>query len=288
MKKKLSFIILQYNTPKETLECVESIQKNVKNKNYSIVIVDNHSSKENLELFDKLFENKRNLDILKLKENVGFSKGNNAGFEYAKKKYDPEFYYIINNDTIISQPNTIELIEEEYKESKFDYMGPDVINMEGKHSSPINWNMNLMSPMIVPLFRAIGSFILRFTHIYKFFKKREQKRRVNEIETQKKKEGIGLQGAALIFSRKCFNKLPRPFYPETFLYFEEPILNYNRLKYNLKNIYNPKIKILHKEDSSIGKPINNNFKKLYFKLGETIKSMNTYYDYKKGKLSKQN
>jgi GT2 family glycosyltransferase len=43
-KMKLTFIILQYNTPNETMECINSIYKNMPLTNdWSIVIVENGS-----------------------------------------------------------------------------------------------------------------------------------------------------------------------------------------------------------------------------------------------------
>ena len=272
MKKKLSFIILQYNTPKETLECVESIQKNLKNKkDYSIIIIDNHSSKENLKLFYKLFNGKNNLDILKLDKNNGFSRGNNIGFEYARKKYNPDFYYIINNDTIISQKNTIELIEEEYKKSQFDVMGPDVINPDGKHSSPIKIEISktIIGMKIKWIMKIIKNSIFIKKHLSsnsKYFDKRQ--------------EQVILHGPALIFSKKCFNKLQKPFYPETFLFWEEGILGINSRRYGLKSIYNPRLKILHNESSSINKG-KSSLKKKLFHFKHLNKSMNIYYSYKK-------
>ena len=51
-------------------------------------------------------------DLVLLTENVGFAKGNNAGCEYAIKKYQPDFLCVINSDTVIEQSEFIDIIYE--------------------------------------------------------------------------------------------------------------------------------------------------------------------------------
>ncbi len=65
-------------------------------------------------------------------------------------------------------------------------------------------------------------------------------------------KGVPLHGSALIFSRKYMTKFDDIFYNDTFLYAEEDFLNYRRIKYNLTFVYNPELKIYHKEDASTG------------------------------------
>ena len=56
---------------------------------------------------------KENTDIIYSEDNVGFSGGNNIGIRYAKERYAPELYLLINNDTIV-QPDTIEQLVKTY------------------------------------------------------------------------------------------------------------------------------------------------------------------------------
>jgi len=63
-------------------------------------------------------------------------------------------------------------------------------------------------------------------------------------------KGVPLHGSALIFSREYMDKFGDIFYNDTFLYAEEDFLNYRRIKYNLMFVYNPDLKIYHKEDAS--------------------------------------
>ena len=60
---------------------------------------------------------------------------------------------------------------------------------------------------------------------------------------------IKLHGSGIIFSKNFVDKY-KGFYPHTFLYCEEDILHVIAKRDDLKVIYSPSIKIIHKEDSS--------------------------------------
>ena len=93
--KKFVYIILHYKNLKDTIECIESIRKFSDNP---IVIVDNHT----LSKTDKKALDKYTKDIIMLSENMGFAKANNIGVQYAKEKYNPNFYIVLNNDIVIN------------------------------------------------------------------------------------------------------------------------------------------------------------------------------------------
>ena len=43
----VSFIILNYNTPQVTKQCLDSIEKNCDGQEYEVIVVDNHSTEDN-------------------------------------------------------------------------------------------------------------------------------------------------------------------------------------------------------------------------------------------------
>ncbi len=93
MKKDLSIVILNYNTKELLLNCVKSIIKNTKGINYEIVVVDNNSSDGSPAAVSKL-----KVKLIRNKENLGFTKGNNQGMKVAKGEY----VLFLNSDTLIS------------------------------------------------------------------------------------------------------------------------------------------------------------------------------------------
>ena len=89
----ISIIIINYNTSRLLLQCVDSIEKHVKGVDYEIIVADNASSKEELGL---LRDDKR-FTLLELDTNVGFGKANNAAAQLAKGNY----LLLLNPDTVL-------------------------------------------------------------------------------------------------------------------------------------------------------------------------------------------
>ena len=256
--KKVVFIILHYVAINDTLECVDSIRKYCKGENYQIVIVDNASpNKSGTRLLD-LYQKDADIDVIVLDENLGFARGNNAGIDHTRKKYNPEFIVLLNNDVLLLQSNTIELIEQEYNNSGFSVLGPMVYTADGR----CNDNPGTNTPMTLEgIDRIINAtkkdYCLRkwrLGSLYWFCKRLKDKvlRRKKENSHRyylSKKYNIQLHGCFLCFSREYF-KLFNGFYPGTFLYMEEDILFYLTQREHLITVYNPELKIFHKEDSA--------------------------------------
>ena len=98
MNNLTAIILVDYFGYKDTKECLESLVK-MKNQNFKVIIV-NNTPKKNAELLHDDFIT-RNAEIVESRENRGFSGGNNLGIKYAKEKYHPDFYMLLNNDTVV-------------------------------------------------------------------------------------------------------------------------------------------------------------------------------------------
>lgn len=92
----IGYVILYYLTDKDTVECVESIEKYSLDNKYKIVIVDNYSNNGSLERVKDKFSGYSNVHIVESKKNLGFAKGNNLGIEYLKQYYDVDFICLLN------------------------------------------------------------------------------------------------------------------------------------------------------------------------------------------------
>ena len=127
----VAFIILHYKNIDDTLECIESIKK-INTKNYKIIAIDNNSgSEKDLKKLKKVVD-----DLIINNKNIGFAKGNNKGIDLAKEKYNPKYIAVINNDTIIQQPDLIERVDDIYKETKFDALGFNILTNNGDSVNP--------------------------------------------------------------------------------------------------------------------------------------------------------
>ncbi len=98
-KPLIAIILVNYNSEKDTKECLESLAKiKADTFDYKIIVVDN-GSKKDLKLPKRL--NDDNLDLIRTEANIGFTGGNNLGISYAVKNYHPEYFLLLNNDTLV-------------------------------------------------------------------------------------------------------------------------------------------------------------------------------------------
>ena len=101
-------IIVNYNSDTDTKECVRSLKKANYN-NVRICIVDNGSRNIGIDYNDIITSDI--CDIINLSSNKGFSGGNNTGIKYCKEKYNPDYFLILNNDTVVD-PDFLEPLVE--------------------------------------------------------------------------------------------------------------------------------------------------------------------------------
>lgn len=97
---KVAVIIVHYNTDKQTRAVLQSLQKiDTCGLNVQIFVVDN-ASKEPFALKkdDKIAKNVR---IIRSDTNLGFTGGNNLGFETASNEFEPDYFLLLNSDTLV-------------------------------------------------------------------------------------------------------------------------------------------------------------------------------------------
>lgn len=271
----ISFIILHYKNLKDTIECIESINKLNQHNKISIIVVDNNSLSKQEEVKIKKYTK----DLIINKENLGFAKANNIGCKYAIEKYKPDFLCVINNDIVIHQKDFIEEIKHCYKETRFDFMGPKIITDGGESVNPfpVYETLKQVEEKIKyheKLIAIYNNVILRnLLNLYMNIKKTF----IKPIHLENGEESlydIALHGCALIFSKKYYKKYKDVLYNETFLYHEEEFLNYRKNQDSLISYYDAKLELFHKEGSSLNESFKNqNYQKLIFRNKEILKSL---------------
>ena len=97
----IGIIILNFNTSQLTINCVNSIINNSPRElTYRIIIIDNNSREEEFNKLDVLRNNDR-VVISRNRQNKGFSGGNMEGVNLCS----PEYYFFLNNDTLLLNDN---------------------------------------------------------------------------------------------------------------------------------------------------------------------------------------
>lgn len=104
MKIKVGIVILNYNTAEDTINCIDSIKKTT-NISYCIYVVDGCSTDTSFEVLSPL-NNSKEIKVVKVPINGGFSYGNNIGIKLAIK--DGCDYVLISNPDVVYYKNSID------------------------------------------------------------------------------------------------------------------------------------------------------------------------------------
>ena len=135
---KICFVILHYNAINETETCIESI-KAMDEAEKKIIVVDNASPNHTGHILAERYQKDADVDIVLNDTNLGFAKGNNVGYRYAKEKYNADFIVLVNSDIIFIQNDFVKKLYQIYEEVPFALLGPDILNSsETTHSNPLN------------------------------------------------------------------------------------------------------------------------------------------------------
>ncbi len=273
---KFAFVILHYLTENDTIECVDSIINNVNYGNYHIVVVDNGSGNKSGERLSNRYSHNKIIKIIINPENLGFAKGHNIGFEYAKYTLRSDFIALLNNDTFIEQGDFIQCLIDKFESTPFHILGPDIISSkDGRHHNPSpktlqnihNLKKNMLNNKILLLLNYIF-----LDKILERLKKRIFKKplivplqKTMNGSMNKEESDVQLHASCLIFSSQYIN-LYEGLYSKTFMYSEEAFLYFIAKRDNLTTIYFPQLQIYHKEDSATNYLYQKNYKKRRFYL----------------------
>ena len=96
----LSIIIVNWNTKRLVINCLESIYKNISEQSFEIWVVDNNSTDGSVSMIN---ENFPMVNLITNRENIGFAKANNRAITAIHSKY----ILLLNPDTLLmSDPIT--------------------------------------------------------------------------------------------------------------------------------------------------------------------------------------
>lgn len=134
MDPKVFIIVLNWNGYKDTIQCIESLQK-ITYANYKILLVDNGSTDGSQQILKDKFPH---LPLIENTKNLGFATGNNIGINLALEE-NADYVLLLNNDTIVDEDFLGELVA--YAEANKDvaalnpkiyyYDSPDKVWFDG-------------------------------------------------------------------------------------------------------------------------------------------------------------
>ena len=270
-----AFIILHYNSYEATKVCVDSILGLDKQECVKVIVIDNSSANDSYKKLCETYSGTK-VELLQTEYNCGFSAANNIAYEYCKKKYDCDFVIFANNDLEFIQKDFVKRIYEEYQNSKFAVLGPDIYNpIIDTHQSPISYEMQRSKSQVKKTIIFNRLALTFFDLYYMFFgKSRNDNPEIKDAGVYQ--ENVIPLGACLVISKKLLKKKSVVFSPETFFYYEEYILADWCLKNNEKMVYQPAIKVKHYHGMAT-KTVGNAKQSELFRMKNIYNSSKIYY-----------
>ena len=251
----VSFVILHYLDYDTTIQCIKSIQENIAYENYSIILVDNNSPDGSGLRLQEHFADVEQVVVILSNENLGFARGNNLGFRYAKEHYHSQYIIIANNDTLFSQETFISEIVRIYQDTHCAVMGPNIVTLQGYHQSPLRDHVYHKKEVLQKIFvKSIYLYYFKFKKIfhldskiqileYLFEKRDEHNQSLKKWNIDL--ENVVLHGACIIYTPTYIQQEENAFLPCTFMYGEEDLLAFLCQKKGYKSFYSPRLTVTH-------------------------------------------
>lgn len=219
--KKISIIIVTYNSESHIYDCLNSIfLNNDIGDQLEVIIVDNNSKRVD-EMFNCIrFKYKNNICLLKNSDNGGYGQGNNIGIEYSTAPY----FMIMNPDVRLSKPIFKNALQA-FSNSNIAMLGIKQLLTNGK--TGISYSVKAYSD---PLFQILGTVISNRLGYYSF-------------------KNMYLCGACFFMRKDIFIEIGS-FDEKMFLYGEENDLHYRlrKLRPDLKIAFEKDLNYIHLSD----------------------------------------
>lgn len=248
---KIVYVALHYNAYEMTCECIECLKKIV-GPNSEIVIVDNNSPNNSGALLLEKYKDDSMVHILISDQNLGFARGNNIGYRYAKEQLGADVIVDMNNDVLIYQDDFEKVIETYYNSpEKIAVIAPNIINKKGFFQNPYRVKRELSTHLIKSIilhiiyFYSLSTGVFR-DRMYERYHRDDQSSRARNV-SESEIENVVPHGSCLVFMKPFIEKSDNAFVPITFFYAEEDILYDYLMIHNLKSIYSGKIEVHHME-----------------------------------------
>lgn len=158
----LVVVVINYRTPKMTIDCIASLLNEMTSVNGCIVLVDNYSNDDSNSILEKwISDNNEDLKIRFIRSNVnlGFSGGNNLGIS----EVDSKNYLLLNSDTLVKPRAIKRLLETAMTYGDAGIISPQLEDMEG---NPQNSCFQYIHPISEFISSAQTGFFTRLLQRY--------------------------------------------------------------------------------------------------------------------------
>lgn len=266
---KFAFVVLHYGKSSTTEKTINNLieVRNDCSYPFYIVIVDNGSPDHADNLFKETYKDIKDLYVVRNDSNLGFSKGMNAGFIFAKKELHSDYIVLMNNDIEVMTHDICRKSIEDFEKHGYAVLGPKIHNADENN---LNRNPNYTAAITpseklknirheafkvnyklffahLRMLERSESFLNRLKNLYwKLSKKQGARVQKTRSDADTVVLGTGLHGCFWIFSPLYVNAFDG-LEEVTFAYGEEWLLYHRCDSNHMQMMYDPGIEVFHSE-----------------------------------------
>jgi len=208
----VSAVILNYRTPQPAVRCTQALLKQTigglsdpaRADRIEILLIDNHSNDDSIGVLRTRFRNEPRVRIIEVPTNRGYGGGNN----YAIRRAEGEYLFIINPDNELQSDGLEKLVAAMEEDSSIGILAPRLVYDDGTLRD---------SHRRFP--RMLDVFIKR-TPFQRFFKRRLDHYLQRDRDASVMQETDWVHGACLLMRRDFYAQLGG-FDERFFLFFED-------------------------------------------------------------------
>jgi len=280
---RVSIILVNWNGWQDTIECLESLLL-LEYQKFQIVICDNGSSDQSLQKIREYAELHKIrfveyqrveaeagglltadpvLTLIQIDENLGFAGGNNVGLRYGLARGDADYFWLLNNDTVVAPDALSCMVERMEQQPSVGICGSTVRLYHDRQRIQALGGGHYCRWIGLPWHYG------RFTRRGKTINQAQAESWMNYVE-----------GASMLVSRKFLETIGL-MCEDYFLFFEEADWAI-RCKGRFKLGYVPESIVYHKVGGSIGtssNPTNKSFACDYFNIRNRILFTRRFYPF---------
>lgn len=237
----ISIIIINYNSAKDTVDCLNSLDK-IKTTGFKVntIVVDNAS----VEPFEvpKNLQNS-SIQVIRSDANKGFTGGNNMGIYYAVEKFNSDYVLLLNNDTTVDENFLKEMVRLAESDPKIGMVGSKIYFSKGREFHKDSYKKSELGNV---LWYAGGS--IDWNHLAAFHRGVDEVDR-GQFDTQE--ESDFATGCSVLIKREILEKVGT-FDKRFFLYLEDVDWSVRVTKAGYKIAFCPTSIVYHKNAGSSG------------------------------------
>lgn len=231
--KKVSFIILSFNSSELTLRCVQSVVQHIPTAMREVIVVDNGSRQQEVQaLADSSLA--AHFILVKSRLNTGFGAGNMQGANIATGQY----LCFLNNDVVLNNDCVSPLCQYLEQHPDVGSITPVQLNMQGQQTRMFKHNQGIRHELL-------GDSLFE-----RFFPHRYPKR--DALIEGAPKEVMQINGCFMLFPTDKFWAIGG-FDTNIFLYHEEYDLAIRQQQHGWKRVIFPDCSFVHAHGATMSK-----------------------------------